>query len=433
MEKLLSALGIAAGQGGYDTYLEPTLLILGITGLALLTRWFTIRVLNHYIAATVQKSALRWDDTLAEKGFFRRLTRLLPLLVVYMAVDLLFPEPTPVSEFSKRLLLSLAVLMAALLMDAFLNGVHAICREMEFARHKPLHGYLQAMKISVFILAAIAVIAILTNTSPWGIFSVFGGLTAVLLLIFKDTILGFVASLQLAGNDMVRIGDWIEAPKYEADGEVIDISIHTVKVRNWDKTIATIPTCALVSDSFKNWRGMQESGGRRIKRSVCLDMNSITFCSDKMLARFASIDLLHDYIKTRQQEIDSYNRERHIDTTLPINGRRQTNLGVFRAYVVAYLKAHPMIHQEMTFLVRHLAPTAEGLPLEIYVFSRDQAWANYEAIQADIFDHILAALPLFDLRVFQYPSGYDLHGAIISPAATNRRTEVAGDDRPQRL
>ncbi|MDH3392768.1 MAG: mechanosensitive ion channel, partial [Desulfobulbaceae bacterium] len=175
----------------------------------------------------------------------------------------------------------------------------------------------------------------------------------------------------------------------------------------------------LVTDSFKNWRGMQESGGRRIKRSVFLDMNSITFCSDEMLARFGKIELVRDYLQNRQEEINRHNQEKNIDTTLPVNGRRQTNIGVFRAYVVAYLKAHPMIHQEMTFLVRHLAPTAQGLPLEIYVFSRDQVWANYEAIQADIFDHILASLPLFDLRVFQYPNGHDLQGMISNPTATS--------------
>ncbi|MFC1513107.1 mechanosensitive ion channel family protein [Thermodesulfobacteriota bacterium] len=420
IEKILSGLCPTTGQESYVNYLEPLLLILGIIGLALATRWFSKRVLHRLIVTTVQKSAIHWDDILAEKGFFRRLTRLLPLLVVYVAVDVLFPEPTPVSEFSKRLILSVATLLATLLIDAFLNGVYDICRDMEFARHKPLRGYLQAVKIAIFILAAISVVAILTNTSPWGVFSVLGGLTAVLLLIFKDTLLGFVASLQLAGNDMVRIGDWIEAPQYGADGDVIDVSIHTVKVRNWDKTIATIPTYGLVSDSFKNWRGMQESGGRRIKRALYLDMNSVTFCNDEMLYRFKKIEMLRDYIAGRQEEINNHNLGGNIDTSLPVNGRCQTNIGVFRAYVVAYLKAHPMIHQEMTFLVRHLAPTAQGLPLEIYVFSRDQVWANYEALQADIFDHILAALPLFDLRVFQYPSGHDLQGTMTNPAATGR-------------
>jgi len=397
-------------------FLGPALTGLGIIALALAARWFARRVLNRFIEATVRKSGPQWDDALAARGLFRRLTRLLPLLAVYVAMDLLFPQPTPASEFGKRLLLAGIVFLATWSLDALLNGIHDICRDWEFARHKPLRGYLQAIKLTAFILASIAAIAILTNTSPWGILSVLGGLTAVLLLIFKDTILGFVASLQLAGNDMVRIGDWIEMPKYGADGDVIDVSIHTVKVRNWDKTIATIPTYALVSDTFKNWRGMQESGGRRIKRAVYLDMNSVRFCDDELLARLRKTELLRDYIDARQAEIDAYNRERNTDTSLAINGRRQTNLGVFRAYLIAYLKAHPQIHQEMTFLVRHLAPTAQGLPLEIYVFSRDQAWANYESIQADIFDHVLAAIPHFGLRVFQLPSGHDLRGLIPADA-----------------
>jgi miniconductance mechanosensitive channel len=227
------------------------------------------------------------------------------------------------------------------------------------------------------------------------------------MLIFKDTILGFVASIQLSGHDMVRIGDWIEMPKYGADGDVIDVSIHTVKVRNWDKTITTIPTYSLVSDAFKNWRGMSESGGRRIKRALHIDLNSIKFCTDEMLERFKKFSLLRDYISSRQEEISRYNQEHKTDTSQLINGRRQTNIGVFRAYIIAYLKNHPKIHKNMTFLVRHLEPTEHGLPVQIYVFSNDQVWANYESIQADIFDHLLAAVPEFELRVFQNPTGHD--------------------------
>ncbi|MCF6187990.1 MAG: mechanosensitive ion channel family protein, partial [Desulfobulbaceae bacterium] len=208
-------------------------------------------------------------------------------------------------------------------------------------------------------------------------------------------------------TDMVRVGDWIEMPSYDADGDVIEISIHTVRVRNWDKTITTIPTYALISKSFRNWRGMSESGGRRIKRSLNLDMTSIHFLNDAELEDMAKIELLTDYIRNRQQEIEQFNREHGIDTSKIINGRRQTNAGLFRAYVIAYLKQNPKIHQDMTFLVRQLKPGPEGLPLQIYVFSNDQAWARYEAIQADIFDHLIAALPQFGLRVFQHPSGYD--------------------------
>jgi miniconductance mechanosensitive channel len=256
-------------------------------------------------------------------------------------------------------------------------------------------------------MAGIFIVSILTDKSPWGILSILGGFTVVLMLVFKDTILGFVASIQLSGHDMVRIGDWIEMPKYGADGDVIDVSIHTVKVRNWDKTITTIPTYGLVTDAFKNWRGMSESGGRRIKRSFYIDMSSIKFCTDEMLERFRKFEFIREYIEQKQKEIDEYNREHAVETSQLINGRRQTNIGVFRAYIIAYLKKHPKIHQGMTFLVRHLEPTPTGLPIQIYVFSSDQAWANYEAIQADIFDHLLAAVPEFELRIFQNPTGHD--------------------------
>jgi len=228
------------------------------------------------------------------------------------------------------------------------------------------------------------------------------------MLVFKDTILGFVAGIQLGANDMVREGDWIEMPKYGADGDVIEVAVNTVKVRNWDKTISTIPTYALISDSFKNWRGMSESAGRRIKRSICIDMNTVHFADEAMLADFRKMELLSDYVEKRQSEIDAANQERGLDLSATvINGRRQTNLGIFRAYLVEYLRNNPNIHKGMTFLVRHLQSTPQGLPIEIYVFSSDKVWTNYEAIQSDIFDHILAAIPEFGLRVFQEPTGSD--------------------------
>jgi miniconductance mechanosensitive channel len=235
-----------------------------------------------------------------------------------------------------------------------------------------------------------------------------GAFTAVIMLIFKDSILGFVAGIQLTRNDMVRIGDWIEMPKYNADGDVIDVSLNTVKVQNWDKTIATIPTYVLMTDSFRNWRGMADSGGRRIKRALYIDMNSIKFCTEQMLDRFARFEFIRDYIDRKRKEVADYNVENHVDDSQLVNGRRLTNVGTFRAYVEAYLRNHPKVHQDMTFLIRQLAPTEHGLPLEIYVFSNDQVWANYEAIQSDIFDHVLAVVPQFDLRVFQTPSGMDL-------------------------
>jgi len=248
---------------------------------------------------------------------------------------------------------------------------------------------------------------LLLNRSPTFFLSGLGALTAVLMLIFKDSILGLVAGIQIAANRMLNIGDWLEMPKYGADGDVIDISLTTVKVRNWDKTITTVPTYALISDSFKNWRGMSESGGRRIKRAVNIDMTSIEFLGEEALGRLRRIELLKPYIEQKLADVESHNKELGVDETSPINGRRLTNVGCFRAYLVAYLKHNPMINKEMTFLIRQLAPTELGLPMEIYVFSSDKVWANYEAIQSDIFDHVLAAMPEFGLRVFQNPTGAD--------------------------
>ena len=256
-------------------------------------------------------------------------------------------------------------------------------------------------------MGAIIIVGALLGRSPMVLLSGFGAMTAVILLIFRDTILSFVASLQISSNDLVRVGDWIESPKFGADGDVVDIALHTVKVQNWDKTFTIIPTYKLIDESFKNWRGMQQSGGRRIKRAVYLDISSIKFCDEAMVERFKKIQIIADYVAGKQEELKNHNAENEIDDSVLVNGRRMTNIGTFRAYVEAYLRHHKKIHQDMTFLIRQLPPGPTGLPLEIYVFTNDTAWANYEAIQADIFDHILAVIPQFDLRVFQEPTGKD--------------------------
>ncbi len=410
LEKWLTAQGMTA------TIVEAALLgaaLLVVILAALLAGWLARRFLVPLVEKGVRRSSNQWDDTLVGHGFFRQLGAVLPLITVMVAVDLLFPPQDPVAEVVRRLGMAFFVMVGVRIITSFLGAALQIYDSYDISRERSLRGYVEVLKIVLWIMAVIFTVAVLADRSPWGIMSVLGGLTAVLLLVFKDTILGFVASLQISANNMARVGDWIEMPDYGADGDVIDVSIHTVKVQNWDKTITTIPTYALVSNSFKNWRGMSDSGGRRIKRAIYLDMNSIRFCDDEMLARFGKYEILKDYLATKQHELEVYNQERQINTaTAKINGRRQTNLGVFRAYIVAYLRANPRIHQEMTFLVRHLAPTPQGLPLEIYVFSNDQVWANYEAIQADIFDHLLAAVPEFDLKVFQYPSGSDFAGIL---------------------
>ena len=393
---------------------EPTANFIGITAtiilillLAYASYWITKRYMVHAIEIIFQLSKNTWDDALVQHGFVRRLSLLMPIIVVYMSADLMLPGQAMTSELVKRLAMVFFVFAGVWMLDAILLAIREIYNKSDVSFRRPIRGYLDGIKIIAYAMAGIFIVSILTGKSPWGVLSILGGFTVVLMLVFKDTILGFVASIQLSGHDMVRVGDWIEMPKYGADGDVINVTIHTVKVRNWDKTITTIPTYSLVSDAFKNWRGMSESGGRRIKRALHIDMRSIKFCTDEMLERFRKFDLIKNYITEKQKEIAIYNKEHTSNPEQLINGRRQTNIGVFRAYIIAYLKKHPKIHQSMTFLVRHLEPTQYGLPVQIYVFSNDQVWANYEAIQADIFDHLLAAVPEFDLRLFQNPSGYD--------------------------
>ena len=371
--------------------------------LAIISYWITKHYLVKLLEIVFKRSKNTWDDALVQHGFVKRLSNMMPIIVVYMSIDLLMPSQAFAPELFKRVSMVFFVMAGVWILDSVLLAVREIYSSSQIASRRPIRGYTDAIKIIAYVMAGIFIISILTDKSPWGILSILGGFTVVLMLIFKDTILGFVASIQLSGHDMVRVGDWIEMPKYGADGDVIDVTIHTVKVRNWDKTITTIPTYGLVTDAFKNWRGMSKSGGRRIKRSLNIDMSSIKFCTDEMLESFEKFALLKEYLQHKKEEISAYNAEHEVDGSQLINGRHQTNIGVFRAYVVAYLKNHPKIHQTMTFLVRHLEPTPYGLPVQIYVFSNDQAWANYEAIQADIFDHLLAALPEFDLRVFQNP------------------------------
>jgi len=395
----LETLGISGG------WADAAVLLLGV-----LAYWTARKVPVAAVHHVISRSRTNWDDKLAEKRFFTRLSHIAPALVFYISAGFFPGAEDAIRNFS----IAYLGLVGLLAFDSFLNAVVDIYRKFEVARNRPIRGYVQALKVFVYIVGGIAIIATLMNESPWKLLSGIGAMTAILLLIFKDSILGFVASVQIAANDMVRIGDWIEMPKYGADGDIIDVSIQCVKVRNWDKTVTTIPTYALVSDSFKNWRGMQEAGGRRIKRAVLVDMNSIRFCSEEMLDRFEQFAYISDYVRKRRKEIEEFNRQQGFDLSRRVNGRRMTNIGTFRIYVREYLRRYPQVHQDMTLLVRHLSPTEFGLPIEVYVFTSDTRWAEYEAIQADIFDHLLAVLPEFDLRVFQRPSGMDLADAFRS-------------------
>lgn len=369
------------------------------------TRYYIVKVVEKIIRKTKSK----YDDYLIERKVFQRLSHLAPAIVIYLFSGLVFHDFPGVGSVVKNLSLIYLVLVFMWTLNALLNVVQDIYNTLPFANERPIKGYIQVAQIIVYFLLALMVISIIFEKDLTALFTGLGAVAAILLLVFKDTILGLVAGVQLAANKMVRVGDWISMPSHNADGTVLEITLNTVKVQNWDKTISTIPTYTLVSESFTNWRGMEESGGRRIKRAINLDMKSVKFCTPEMLDKFRKIHLLKDVITQKEEEIKKYNAEMGIDESVTVNGRRMTNLGVFRKYLEAYLHHHPKIHDDMTFLVRHMAPTEKGLPIEIYVFSNDQEWANYEAIQADLFDHILAVIPEFELRVFQFPTGSDLN------------------------
>ncbi|PKM52541.1 MAG: mechanosensitive ion channel protein MscS [Firmicutes bacterium HGW-Firmicutes-7] len=386
-------------------YLAIAITFLIILLLSLIGRLITNKVILKALSHFMLNNKVKWDDVILERKVFHKLSRIVPALVIYSFA----PVFSAYIEFIlQNLAMCYIVIISVSAIDALLNAINDIYRTFESSKNKPIKGYLQVVKIFIYIVAGIVIIATIIGKSPVLLFSGIGALSAVLLLIFKDSILGLVAGIQLSSNDMVRIGDWIEMPKYGADGDVIDISLNTVKVENFDKTITTIPSYALVSDSFKNWRGMTQSGGRRIKRSIYIDMNSITFCTEDSLKDFEQIHYLTKYIHDKSEEIKHFNLVNDIDTSKLINGRHLTNIGVLRVYIETYLKNHPKIHDGMVQIVRQLSPTENGLPLEIYVFVKEIGWETYEMIQSDIFDHILAIVPQFGLRIFQKPAGHDL-------------------------
>ncbi len=336
------------------------------------------------------------------------LANIVPAVIVARGIWLVPNFPTALTAFVANISAVSIILSFALALSAMLTVGNQLYDRRPDSATRPIKGYIQVVKILIFAAAAILVIATLMEQSPLLLLSGLGALAAVLMLVFKDTILSLVASVQLASNDMLRVGDWIEMPQLSADGDVIDIALHTVKVQNWDKTITTIPTHRLIAESFKNWRGMSESGGRRIKRSLAIDQTSIRFLEPDQWSTLRRFALIHDYLDSKQSEIDEWNSGLGEAGRDPVNARRVTNIGTFRAYAIAYLRAHGRIAQDMTMIVRQLQPTPHGLPLEIYCFTNTTAWAAYEGIQSDIFDHLIAILPEFGLRLFQEPSGSDV-------------------------
>ncbi len=365
-----------------------------------LTQKIVIRIITHYVA----NNKFKWDNMLLERKVFHKLSHIVPAIIIYYFAST-FPTYQSIIEKGA---ITYIIIVGLMVLSSLLNAINDIYQTYEISRSKPIKGYVQVVNIIVITLGGIIIIANLMGESPFILLSGIGALSAVLMLVFKDSLLGLVAGVQLTANNMVQVGDWIEMPKYGADGDIIDISLNTVKVQNWDKTITTIPSYALISDSFKNWRGMQSSGGRRVKRALFIDTSSITFCTEDMIERFKKIHYLSDHMMHKQQEIAGYNSINNIDKDNPVNGRALTNIGVFRAYISNYLQNHPGINQDMTLMVRQLAPSEHGLPLEIYAFTNDIRWAMYESIQSDIFDHLFAVAPEFGLRLFQNPSGHDL-------------------------
>jgi miniconductance mechanosensitive channel len=379
---------------------------LALVVVARLVHWITSFMVVKVIHRLVENTKTEWDDFLLKHKVFQALSHLASAMVFYYSVN--FSQIPEVTSFLTTFTNIYFVIIFVKVVSGVLKAANDIYLTTPYAATRSIKGYMQLVMILVYFIAAILIIAFVFKKSPLGLLTGLTAFAAVLLLVFKDPILGLVASIQLSANNMLKPGDWIEVPKSNANGTVIDISLTTVKVQNGDKTISTIPTYSLVSDSFLNWSGMEESDGRRIKRSINIDMKSVRFCDDKMLDKFQKIRLIQGYVIEKQKEIVEHNKNLGFEDLQIINGRRQTNLGIFRKYLEEYLKNNPNINTEMSLLVRHLQPTERGLPVEFIVFSKNKKVNDFEAIQADILDHILAVIPEFELRIFQTPSGNDI-------------------------
>ncbi len=373
-------------------------------GVALILAWlvhfFARKILLRIITKFIKKTKTNWDDILLERQFFKKTAWFAPALVLYYYFDY-FPKFTFTPHIQNFLMVYMLIL-TMILLNTILDAINDIYNSFAISKNRPIKGFIQIVKTFLFCIIAIIIFGKLINKSPVVIITGLGAFAAVLLLIFKDTILGFVAGVHIAANNMLRIGDWISMPSHGADGEVMEISLTIIKVRNWDKTIVTIPTYKMVTESFVNWRGMEESGGRRIKRHINIDVKSIRFLNQDDINKFSKYPLISEYIIEKMEEINNTN-----NSYLPIDKKRLTNIGTFRIYLSEFIKQHPLIHNNMTFMVRQLQPTDRGVPIEIYGFSKIQSWIEYEDIQSDIFDHVMAVIPEFDLKIFQFSTGED--------------------------
>jgi miniconductance mechanosensitive channel len=402
MLNLLTSKGLGLEMAHYVLLAIGSIFLLLV---CLLGNFVTKKFIVKGIQKLIRNSKNDWDDILLEKKVFHSLSTLVPLIFIqYLSIPILsnFSFLIPFVHIVVKVSL---VLVIASVMIKTLKTLDEVSTRIPYFKDKPIGSYVQLVNIMINVVAAILIFATILNRDPLALLGALGALTAVLMLVFKDTILGLVASIQLSSHDMVRVGDWVSMPKYETDGDVLEITLNTVKIQNWDKTISTIPTYAFISGSFKNWRGMADSKGRRIKRSVNINMMSIRFCTDEEITQYKSVELLKDYIESIQNEISSHNETNRHDKAYLLNGRNLTNIGLFREYAHQYLSANENLRMDLTLMVRQLEPTENGLPIEVYCFSNNIEWVEYERTQADIFDHLLSSISNFDLEIFQNPTG----------------------------
>lgn len=398
-------------RGLRDSDLENMFLFISLVALAAMCWgvWALTRLtIILLVKLVITRTKSDWDDKLYEYKVFRALSLILIAIIIQLAIPHVFrgyPKFLEYALMASKIYIVLSVMFSV---NAILNALVGI---MESTRHysdKPLRSYKQVAKIVFYVIGFVLILAILLGQSPLYILGGFGAVTAVLLLLFRDPILGFTASVQMSAIDLIRVGDWITVEKYGADGEVMEINLTTIKVRNWDMTVTIVPSYAIVSESFKNWRGMEESDGRRIKRHINIKISSIRFCNKNLFDKLIQIERLQEYLQTKQEEINQFNQDHGINKEVLLNGRQMTNIGIFRVYAEKFLEQNPNINTDMTFMVRQLQPTEHGLPIEIYAFSKEKQLEKFEGVAADIFDHLLAAVPYFELEIFQSPSGSDM-------------------------
>lgn len=397
-------LGMSTEAASWITLAMDVLILIFV---AIIVDVIARKVILRLVKSLVTKSSTEVDDVFFENKVFRGIAHVLPALVILIGAPIILDDFPIALTYVTKLSYVLMVLAVVLVFNAFMNSIHVLLLRNPLFKDKPVQSYVQVAKLIGYLVAGVLIISTLIGKSPIVVLGAFGAVAAVLIFVFKDTILGLVSSIQISVNDLIRVGDWVTMDRFGADGDVIDISLNTIKIQNWDKTISSIPTYLFTADSFKNWRGMEESGGRRVKRSINMKISSIKFCDSEMINRFMKFELLSDYLSDRGAEIATHNQALNSDLSYPINGRHLTNLGVFREYASRYISVNSNTHQGLTKMVRQLAPTAEGVPIELYFFTKTIEWGEYERIQADVFDHLLASVHLFDLDVFENPSGAD--------------------------